>query len=283
MSSSRTGNGPDTDLKDQSLPPGTLRVLQLTDTHLYADPVGTLLGVNTLDSFQRVISHFRDEYWPIDLLLATGDLVHDASPTGYGKMHAMLGSFGVPVFCLPGNHDRPWVMRKHLAGGLVKTETVCDLGDWRFVMLDSVIPGDDGGRFAQDQLDALAQALEGATDRPTLVCMHHQPVAVGSAWIDTMAIDNPEPMFEIIDRHPQVRGLLWGHIHQTFEAERRGVRLMASPSTCVQFAPGIDDFQVDEEPPGFRLLALLPDGTIRSEVLRIEELPHGLEVASSGY
>lgn len=283
MSIPRTGHVADTALREQSLPPGTIRVLQLTDTHLYAEPVGTLLGVNTLDSFQRVVAHFRDNYWPIDLLLATGDLVHDASPAGYKKIQAMLGSFGVPVFCLPGNHDRPPIMRQHLAGGSVRTDAVCDLGAWRFVMLDSVVPGKEGGRLAQDQLDLLSQALAGATDRPTLVCMHHQPVAVGSAWIDSMAIENPEPLFEIIDRHRQVRGLLWGHIHQTYEGERHGVRLMASPSTCVQFAPEIDDFQVDEEPPGFRLLALLPDGTIHSEVLRIDELPHGLEVASSGY
>lgn len=283
MLSPRTGNKSDTALRDQTFPPGTLRVLQITDTHLYADPVGTLLGVNTLDSFQRVIAHFRDHYWAIDLLLATGDLVHDASAIGYQKMQAMLGSFGVPVFCLPGNHDLPAVMREHLAGGQVQTDAVRDLGDWRFVMLDSVIPGEEGGRVAQEQLDLLAHALTGAPDRPTLVCMHHQPVAVGSAWIDTMAIENPDPLFEIIDQHPQVRGLLWGHIHQTYEGQRHGIRLMASPSTCVQFAPGIDEFQVDEEPPGFRLLALLPDGTIRSEVLRINELPRGLEVASSGY
>jgi Icc protein len=58
---------------------------------------------------------------------------------------------------------------------------------------------------------------------------------------------------------------------------------MASPSTCVQFAPRTEDFQVDEEPPGFRLLALLPDGSIRSEVVRTQEMPQGLELASSGY
>ena len=32
-----------------------------------------------------------------------------------------------------------------------------------------------------------------------------------------------------------------------------------------------------DEPPGFRLLALLPNGDIRSEVVRIDEMPHGLE------
>ncbi len=277
-----TSSTPDSNLRAAKFPAGTLRVLQLTDTHLYASPVGTLLGINTLDSFQRVIRYFRDHHWPLDLLLATGDLVHDASPEGYAVAAEILSSFGVPVFCLPGNHDDPEVMRRHLRAPRVHNDTVMDHGAWRFVMLDSVIPGQEGGRLAADQLAQLEEALAG-TERPTLVCLHHQPVDVGSAWIDTMAVENPDPLFEIVDHHPNVRGILWGHIHQTYEGRRRHVRLMASPSTCVQFAPGVDDFQVDEEPPGFRLLALLPDGTIRSEVVRLEDIPQGLELASSGY
>ena len=282
MTASITGSRPDEGLRESEFPAGTLRVLQLTDTHLYADPVRTLLGINTMDSFQRVVEHFRDYHWPLDVLLATGDLVHDASPEGYQRIAGMLAAFDVPVFCLPGNHDIPPVMRQHLRKGQVGTETVQDHGAWRFVMLDSVIPNEEGGHLAEDQLAALDQALS-TTDRHVLVCMHHQPVNVGSAWIDTMTLDNPSPLFEILDRHEHVRGVLWGHIHQTFEATRNGVRLMASPSTCVQFAPKADDFQVDEEPPGFRLLALLPDGGIRSEVVRIEGMPQGIELASAGY
>ncbi len=278
----RSDHASDADLRDQVLPPGTLRVLQLTDTHLYADPNGTLLGVNTHDSFQQVIAHFRDQHWPLDVLLATGDLVHDASPTGYAELKATLGGFEVPVFCLPGNHDDPPVMRAHLPGGAVVTDTVCDFGNWRFIMLDSVIPGEEGGRLSAAELGRLRDALAG-NDRHTLVCMHHQAVAVGSAWIDTMAIENPDELFEVIDAADQVRGMLWGHIHQTFEHRRNDVRLMGSPSTCVQFAPRSTTFQVDEEPPGFRLMALLPNGEIRSEVVRIDATPNGLELASSGY
>jgi Icc protein len=282
MPFSRNSHNPNKTLAAQKLPPGTVRALQLTDTHLYADDDGTLLGINTLQSLQRVIGHVRDNWWPIDLLLATGDLVHDSSPAGYARIQAMLDGFDVPAFCLPGNHDDPDMLRRHLTGGHVSTDRVCDHGNWRFVMLDSVVPGEEGGRLSRPELDALDQALA-ATDRHVLVCMHHQPVAVGSAWIDTMAIDNPDALFAIVDRHPNVRGMLWGHIHQTFEGVRNGVRLMASPSTCVQFTPNVEDFQVDEEPPGFRLLAMLPDGSIRSEVTRIQELPRGLELASSGY
>ena len=282
MTASIIGSKPDSGLRGSHFPDGTLRVLQLTDTHLYADPVRTLLGINTLESFQHVLRHFRDAHWPLDLLLATGDLVHDASPQGYRRIARMLAEFKVPVFCLPGNHDTPAVMREHLRAGPVTTERVRDHGNWRFVMLDSVIPNAEGGHLAESELDALDEALA-STGRHTLVCLHHQPVDIGSAWIDTMTVDNPKALFEVIDRHSHVRGILWGHVHQTFEATRNGVRLMASPSTCVQFAPKAEEFQVDEEPPGFRLLALMPDGTIQSEVVRIAEMPHGVELASAGY
>lgn len=282
MTASIIGATPDSGLRESPFPSGTLRVLQVTDTHLYADPVGKLLGINTLDSFRRVLQHFRHHHWPLDLMLATGDLVHDASPRGYEVIAGLLAEFDVPVFCLPGNHDKPAVMREHLQAQQVTTATINDHAAWRFVMLDSVIPNEEGGHLRDDELAALDAALA-STDRHVLVCMHHQPVDVGSAWIDTMTIDNPDPLFAIIDRHPHVRGVLWGHVHQTFDAMRNGVRLMASPSTCVQFAPGSDTFQVDEEPPGFRLLALLPDGSIFSEVVRTNEMPQGVELASAGY
>jgi Icc protein len=282
MTVTTTGSAPETSLLDEAFPPGTLRILQLTDTHIYADSVGELLGINTLDSFQAVLRHFRETHWPLDLLLATGDLVHDASPRGYARMAGMLSGFGVPVLSLPGNHDKPGIMQAHLRAPGVYTQGVSDHGGWRFVMLDSVIPDAEGGHLRDEQLRLLDRALA-STDHHVLVCLHHQPVNVGSAWIDTMAISNPEAFFDIIDRYDCVRGILWGHVHQTYEGNRNGVRLMASPSTCVQFAPNVDDFEVDHEPPGFRILALHADGAIRSEVVRTDEMPHGLDLASSGY
>lgn len=270
------------DLLGEALPPGTLRVLQLTDTHLYADPQGSLLGINTQETLLDVVDSFREREWPIDLLLATGDLVHDSSPTGYARIGHLLDGFGVPVYSLPGNHDIPTVMREHLPVGQVSTDRVNDFGPWRFVMLDSVIVGEEGGRLALSELEGLAEALTDTTQH-VLVCLHHQPVNVGSEWIDTMTITNPDEFFAVLDRSDRVRGVLWGHIHQQFDARRNGIPLMASPSTCVQFAPKADDFLVDEAPPGFRLIALLPDGRIRTQVLRIEQMPNGLEIASSGY
>ncbi|EQD78383.1 Ser/Thr protein phosphatase [mine drainage metagenome] len=85
-----------------------------------------------------------------------------------------------------------------------------------------------------------------------------------------MALANPEALFAVIDKHPRVRGLLWGHVHQSFDALRNGVRLLATPSTCAQFRPRTEQFEVDPLPAAYRTLALRADGSIATELVWIE-------------
>ena len=269
-------------LRRTPLPRESLRILQITDTHLYSQADGRLLGVNTLDSFHAVIDTFLDTGWEPDLVLATGDLVHDASPEGYRDLAKLLDRFGKPVFCLPGNHDKPQVMREHLQGKHVSCPRVIDKKGWRLVLLDSVIEGEVGGRLNAGELELLEDALNGNA-RHVLLSLHHQPVPIGSAWLDEMGLKNADELASVMGRHPEIKGVLWGHVHQQFDDQRNGVRLMASPSTCVQFAPHSDEFSVGQQQPGFRLLALMPDGQILSEVMRTDRIPQGLEIASGGY
>lgn len=265
-----------------ALPGECLKILQITDTHLYADNAGRLLGVDTLDSFRAVTDAFLHTGWRPDLILATGDLVHDATARGYRQLAELLDGFELPVYCLPGNHDDPDTLRAHLHGRHVSCPRVVEHKGWRLILLDSVVPGEVGGHLAPSEIGLLQDTL-GGDPLPTLISLHHQPVAIGSTWLDEMGLDNAADLEETLSGHPEVKGLLWGHIHQQFDAQRGNVRLMGSPSTCVQFKPASDTFSVDRSQPGFRLLALMPDGRILSEVMRIEELPLGLEAASAGY
>lgn len=264
------------------LPPGTLQLVQITDTHLYADPDRRLLGLSTLECLQEVSALVARRHPTPDLILATGDLVHDATPAAYRLAARELRSLGAPVCSLPGNHDIPEMMCDTLEQHGCSCSSEIVLGGWQILMLNSVIPGEEGGRLAADELQRLSRQLAQGSGH-VLVCLHHQPVKVGSAWIDTMALENGDEFFAVLDTCPRVRGVLWGHIHQNFERERNGVKLMATPSTCVQFAPDVDDFQVDVAPPGYRHLALTPDGKILTSVERLAAYPDGLDLASSGY
>ena len=266
-----------------NLPPGTLRVLQITDTHLYADPDGALLGLKTLPSLSDVIKKSIHDSGTVDLVLATGDLVHDASPEGYRYAAQIFSSLGLPVYCIPGNHDIPETMREHIVSEQVTVPFAERHDEWLLVMMDSTIPDGEGGRFSTEELDRLKQVLDDNLDAHVLISMHHQPVPVGSAWMDTMLIDNADEFFDLTDQYDNIRCLLWGHIHQTFDQVRNGVRLLGSPSTCIQFTPGKDDFGIDDEAPGYRWLGLLPDGTIKTGVERLPEIPAGIDFNSFGY
>lgn len=265
------------------LPAGALRVLQITDTHLYADPAGSLLGLNTQQTFDLILQFARERVLPVDLLLLTGDLVHDASEAGYRRLCSQIKGLGAPAYGLPGNHDLPRQMDQILpTEGIAATGSACH-GNWLIVTLDSMLEDDEGGHLRPSELARLDETLARHPDHHALIALHHQPVPVGSEWLDTMIVDNPGPFFEILDRHRNVRGVLFGHIHQQFDAIHRGLRLMGSPSTCIQFTPGKKGFGVEAVPPGVRLLALLPDGAIRTSVERLPKMPPGLHLHSGGY
>jgi Icc protein len=100
-----------------------------------------------------------------------------------------------------------------------------------------------------------------------LVVLHHQPIPVGSAWLDSIRLMNGPEMLEVVSRHRNVRGILWGHVHQAFDGMHAGVAMMSTPSTCFQFVPGRDDFALDDRPPGYRWLHLYPDGRIDTRVV----------------
>jgi Icc protein len=260
-----------------------LRVIQITDTHLFANSHGCLLGLNTEQSLASVIACVRARHMPADLILATGDLVHDGTPTAYRRIFSHLKSFGIPVYCLPGNHDEAGILRDTMEGGLLHYIDHVHHRNWHFIFLNSCVPGKEGGHLEPAALQALETHLQSSPDTHTLVCLHHQPVMMASRWLDSMAVDNADEFFAIIDRHPQVRGILWGHVHQRFDRTRKGVRLMASPSTCIQFLPGSAAFAVDETAPGYRWLSLFEDGRIETGVQRLTEVPGAVDLASAGY
>jgi Icc protein len=260
-----------------------LRILQITDTHLYGDVDGRLVGVNTEDSSLEVLEKALAQFWPADLILATGDIVHDGSEHGYRRFKERFERLETRTLVIPGNHDVPETLREVMQGGQVTACGHAIVGAWQFIMLDSTLLHSDGGHLAPDQLELLERSLAAHPDHHAMICLHHHPVSVQCRWIDTIGVDNADEFFAVIDRYPQVRAIVWGHIHQDYEAERNGVRLLASPSTCIQFKPRQDDFALDDVPPGFRWLKLYPDGRIETAVERAEIRQREVDLESAGY
>lgn len=245
-----------------------VRLVQITDCHLTADGPESLWPVDTDATLAAVIDRVRTDVPAPHLVLATGDLSQDGSAESYRRVKAMFGHLDATVHCLPGNHDDPAA----LAGNGLRVDRQVVCGGWQIVFLDSTIPGRDEGRLSGGELAALDDALDDGSERHALVCLHHHPLVVGGAWRDEVGVENPGELFAALDRHPRVRGLLWGHIHQPFDGTRGGVRMMGTPSTCFQFIPGEDGgLAIGDDPPGYRRIALHADGTIDTKVLWLDD------------
>ncbi|MDE2233950.1 MAG: 3',5'-cyclic-AMP phosphodiesterase [Gammaproteobacteria bacterium] len=246
-----------------------VRLLQITDTHLYAEPEKELYGVDTRSSLSRVLAAACRRPKP-DLVLATGDLVHDESLLGYQTLAGMFELLKAPVAAIAGNHDALDILRT-VAGKNFRIGGSHRLPGWRIVLLNTMVPGETHGHLQSEELDFLEDSLAQAGKSHVLVALHHQPVAVGCAWLDRIGVSNADDFFRILDRYTCVRAILWGHVHQAFEAERRGVLLLSTPSTCAQFRPDSRDFALDDKPPGMRWLTLHPDGHIETRIEWVAE------------
>ena len=244
-----------------------LTVLQISDTHLHAAADSRMRGVTTYATFLAVLEKAqRDPRWPVDAILATGDIVQDESRAGYERFRSALEPLGVPVYCIPGNHDDPALMGEILMSGSFQLGGELRHGAWSVVLLSTFLAGEDAGGLGPARLSGLKQALHAHAGQHILVAMHHHPLPMGSAWLDGVALRDAQAFWKVIDAHSDVRAVVCGHVHQASDRTRNRVRFMSTPSTCAQFLPSSEFFALDERPPGMRWIELYDDGRIETEV-----------------
>lgn len=260
-----------------------LRVVQFSDSHLFASTDGKLLGLNTDDSLNRVLDLIEKEQPAMDLLLATGDLSQDASVASYRRLLGKLERFPVPCYWLEGNHDVTAPMRESLGSPDKLSPCVVEIGNWSIVMLDSTIPYEVPGELDEGDLAFLEQSLDAARGRHVMVCLHHHPIPLGCKWLDTQVVSSADRFFDILDRYDHVRAVVWGHVHQEYDGERKNVNLYAVPSTCVQFKPQSEDFAIDDAAPGYRWFDLHADGRIDTGVSRVQGIRFEVDFSVKGY
>lgn len=262
---------------------GSVRVLQITDTHLFAQPDRTLLGINTRDSFNAVLEAIVAEDRYVDFVLVTGDISQDYSPESYQYFASRVACLHKKVFFLPGNHDDGPLMYRMLSPLGVNTERHIIAGRWHFVCLNSQVYGVPHGWIEHSQMDYLVKACSEESQLFTTVCVHHLPRLVGSTWLDTQTMHNQDDFNRLLHTLPNIRLVLSGHVHQNFDLTHAGLRYIATPSTSIQFLPQSTEFMLDTCSPGWRYLTFKTDGTVDTELHRLREGSFLPDLNSRGY
>lgn len=263
--------------------PDCLSILQISDSHILPSPGETLLGIDTDYYFRAVLEQAFAPRNRFDLILFTGDLGQYPGGSNYQRILNTLEAYKTPCMCLPGNHDDYELMQQILNTGLVNCNKQFLLGNWQIIGLNSQVPGAPEGRLSDRELAFLEQCLNDHPDRYVLIAMHHHCLSIDSPWMDTMMVENARELFAIIDQHPQVKAVTFGHVHQAVELEAGSVHVWGAPSTCFQFKPQSEKLAVVNTPPGYRLIRLFADGLLESEARHLPKPLTGLQINTQGY
>lgn len=260
----------------------SLKIVQVSDTHLFAETDQHLLGFSTLRSLEALLQHLRQLRPLPDLFLLTGDLSQDGTAASYQHLQKRFSSLQIPLYWLPGNHDCLENMERSLTHPLFRADKSFQTGGWQFILLNSQDPGCVHGVLSPNSLDWLEQQLQQCSKFPTLISMHHPPLEVESSWIDGSRLQNASDFFDLIDRYPQVKLVVFGHVHQEVQRQRGSVFYLGTPSTCIQFEPKSAEFALGHQEPGFRVFNLYPNGTWTTTVQRIH-YAYSPDLAAAGY
>ena len=204
-----------------------MRILHLSDTHLERTDAPNKHGVNATDSLRLMLAELR-HLRGVDAIVVTGDLADDGAVEAYAALRDLVADFArplnAPVLYTTGNHDERIAFGKVLGSGHPEPDVVLEsaaaeraavstVAGWRFVTLDSLVPGKVHGRLSAAQLDWLADVLSTPSERGTVLALHHPPISLDiSATQPHFGLRNPGGLGEVI-RGSDVQVVLSGHYH----------------------------------------------------------------------
>ena len=252
----------------------TLRVAQITDIHLMAEADARLHGVDTAVSLQKVLDAIDELSPQAEIIIATGDLAEDGSIATYRRLRRLLASIKIPLYVLAGNHDGMREMHDTLVGETIKNVDLARAGEWIFLFVNTQVPGESYGHISPDEMSLLKANLELAGETPVVVSLHHTPMPVCQQT--NCQLLNVADFNQLVEGFPCVKAVIAGHTHIEAEQVMAGHIQFTTPSTFAQFThdvafdSGAEGYwmthTMDGSKHGFRVLDLMPDGRVSSQV-----------------
>jgi len=253
-----------------------MRLLQISDPHLLADPDGLCRGRRPLQQLRHGLQHLlASGQGRIDLLLLSGDLCHDESWLGYCHLRDLLQELGLATALLPGNHDHPQLLRAALGRHGTVAPALVRCGCVDLVLLDSHRGGSDAGQLGAAQLHWVRSLLDQHDGRPLLVALHHPPLPIGDPCFDRIGLIDAPALLELLRPVAALKAVLFGHIHQHWQGLVPG-RQPGLPPALVLGCPSSLRSVAAVQPcplgraddPGARLLTITPEAELRHQLLR---------------
>lgn len=216
-------------------------IAQITDAHIGAP--GTLFfdRLDTAEALRKTIARLNALQPRPDVVLFTGDLTDTGSVEEYAHVHKLLALLEIPLYIVPGNHDRRDAMRAAFSDHAYLDPQspffnyAIENFPVRFIGLDTVDPDQFGaGVLCSSRLEWLDQTLAKRPDQRTIIFMHHPTFDTGIAHMDRIKCKNGAAFEAVLLRHAQVIRVLCGHVHRPVQTRLANAIAVIAPSICHQ-------------------------------------------------
>ena len=216
-------------------------IAQISDTHIDLDCPDT---DGRLRDFEQTIADINALDPQPDIIVHTGDIVHNGRKDEYGAAREILSTARAPVYVMAGNKDnRENLHEAFAAGGYLAPEP--DIIDYRIedfpvrlIMLDTKMSGSNKGDFCVERADRLIDMIDAETTLPIAVFMHHPPYVVNEGphehHFDTK--DMAVRLRQAIHHSNRVVAVFTGHVHRAVSGDVAGIpgSSMASIATSLR-------------------------------------------------
>lgn len=258
------------------------RFVLMADTHIPSAPDIAAHGVKMHDNFVMAAKSVLALERPASAAMILGDCAY---LTGKQEDYALLvkvleplRSAGLPIHLLLGNHDHRERFWEALPADDARDKAVeakhvmvveSPRANW--VLLDSLdATNKTPGVLGKEQLAWLAKTLDAHADRPTLVCLHHNPDhrPMPGGLTDT------QPLYDVLLPRKQVKALFFGHTHNWEIKQQDGLHLVNLPPVAYVFAKGkpsgFVEVELADEAATLRLHTHADDHPLRGQEIKLD-------------
>ena len=206
----------------------------------------------------------------LDAIAFTGDLTDGGSKEDYALLKDILSPLALPIFVVPGNHDRREALRAAFSQelpfeGAYFLNYEARLDDLRILALDTLIEGRPEGALGPECLSWLNSRLESRHLGPTLLLLHHPPAPSGIASLDKATlVGGRHDLARMVGRCRDPLVILAGHIHRPYSAMWNGAycAVGGSPAFQMELDLGATEHEPDcvAEPYAYYVYSFETDG-----------------------
>ena len=192
-----------------------MQSIVITDLHL-RDPDGSPEAAAHAARIGERLDRISEAVPEAEFCILMGDLTDAGEDAAYRWLKRRLDELPFPSVPMLGNHDDRQAFcavfrRGEDHDGFVQSSR--RFGEFRFVFLDTHVPGEDWGYLCEERLAWLDTRLGKGGD----VCLflHHPPCDIGDPVLDPIKLSNASELARLLRQHGNVRQIVFGHVHRT--------------------------------------------------------------------